>query len=1656
MSSTKHDILVSVTQTGITQVDNAMRQFSNTSGLATKSQDALGGSLGKTQGAAVKLRSDVDKGERSTAKANTTTGKFAQSQDKAAGSTKSFAEKFQGNRGLIFSVTGIITAGVEAIGMFQNFQNALAKQADAQARLTELEQQGITTGREYTQAQKDLDDAGRSVTFALRIMALSMGDLIPFSLLLVNQFVNMRAAAQQAAAAKQTLTATTQALGAASQQAAAGGLAQMFTSTGQVANGVNALTPAVRNTTVATNELFTSSGRLVTGFTPMGRAITDNTNFIGTRNSGLVGGMNALNTGMITTERQGGRFTNMFGRIGTGITGLTTRFTTAGTSLKTFFVSAAASIGGFFTSISTNIKGTDGILNKFKSGFAGLAGGVMTGSKGISGALTALGAAVAGFGKALIGAFLTNPITGAILAIGVAVAALIFDFGGFRTAINQVGVAIGNAIPFLKGALTWIGEVGNAALDSVAGFLGFETSAQKAAKAAEALRTVGLDPLIISLEKYLDLGDQFQNLNQIIEHTSELKEAILGLTQSTNAWEDQSVRGYNQVYAAAETYFSQFTNLSANAEAQKYALLKAINLLETGNYDLKDAVNILMTAYNAFDQAQGEEVKTTAEATAAKQELEKQIQLNIKSTGGNAEAIRQLIASQREQEKAGKSSGAVMADGTKIVQDFTNAIGLNVEENQKLADNLLNNAEIIALVGNKNVILKDGIIDVAASIDTWRISNRTLEIQTQQTYDTIISLLEEGKISMKEAIAIVEAAKKVDKEHGALLDEKFKNYQSHIEKTQEDLSDLIDAAVLEKDTTVKANNDVIESEAKRRQSLIDLVKQMGLNIDTQELSTDTLQVATDTESEAQKQHNATIATLQKLALQRGLEADLLEQGTEEHLKYIKTHDIAAPTIDEVRARTAQLIAARQEDQKATQLEQATTEDYVKSLGFHIDATGLSAKGLLAVVDAYDETTNASQIATDDVATWAAQLTRNQAVEEETIKQLLEYARVHGITIPDEVERSSSAIKDFIENGLEEIGPAAEEAAKEAKAAFDEIAGKAHSVLEGIISDKLGEDGDEIKKAIKGIRKVGVELDSVTAAKHIIQVFLDDENFENDLQSLGETMLAEFGRLEGFSREEGIIIGDNFVTNLADSIDGKMPEAANAILKLWNDVKSNPLPGETGDEMLGRFLEMVQNDQALSDAGLGMSSSIAGGIAKGETFVYDEAGNLVKQVGEGAVDGSGRHLPPASNKMLDQLMVGFNQNPLPKEKGEEVAEDIGDGAADGSGRILPPASNKMLEQLMSGFNASPLPKQTGEKVGSDTATGVETGVEPIPGIFNQAFVDASTLSGATLIIILQAVQQTMSNMSTSVATYSNSMKVNFTTAIQEMTLALPPLNEAVVLAQQTMSTLSTSVSTYANSMMTRITTFVNQAVQDIGTWDIAMINVKQTASDLSTSVATYSNSMKTNISSFRTSAESDLGLVEEASVDLREESSSTSSTIASHMSSMTSRVSSFASSAAKNFSNVGSAARSAASDVNKLKSAIDSLKDKTVTITVRYRTVGSPGGAQHGGSFIIDKPDRVAGVRVAETFPELATITPLDPKEPNSPFHNVDADLNIPNIKPQMPSLDGISTTGGGAGGSGSNVTVQGNLYATIQLPSGETLAKTVKPFMLKGYSGIVS
>jgi uncharacterized protein YoxC len=151
------------------------------------------------------------------------------------------------------------------------------------------------------------------------------------------------------------------------------------------------------------------------------------------------------------------------------------------------------------------------------------------------------------------------------------------------------------------------------------------------------------------------------------------------------------------------------------------------------------------------------------------------------------------------------------------------------------------------------------------------------------------------------------------------------------------------------------------------------------------------------------------------------------------------------------------------------------------------------------------------------------------------------------------------------------------------------------------------------------------------------------------------------------------------------------------------------------------------------------------------------------------------------------------------------------------------------------------------------------------------------------------------------------------------------------------------------------------------------NVQQMAGDVVSSFGEVTSSASSTASAVTSS----LNAISTAALTLRNNVQQLADDFGSAMDEMTSAVESFASAFVSSMEDITSAAEDATQAVEELQSAIDSLQDKTVTITVQYKEVGKPAGVQHGGSFIVDRPQKIGGVNVAEHHkPELVSVMPL--------------------------------------------------------------------------------
>jgi hypothetical protein len=321
------------------------------------------------------------------------------------------------------------------------------------------------------------------------------------------------------------------------------------------------------------------------------------------------------------------------------------------------------------------------------------------------------------------------------------------------------------------------------------------------------------------------------------------------------------------------------------------------------------------------------------------------------------------------------------------------------------------------------------------------------------------------------------------------------------------------------------------------------------------------------------------------------------------------------------------------------------------------------------------------------------------------------------------------------------------------------------------------------------------------------------------------------------------------------------------------------------------------------------------------------------------------------------------------------------------------------------------------------------------------------------------QTSWATFSTSLLAYSTSMTANLGTFFTTIVQALGLLDQGVKLHHATWSAFSTSLTTYSASMTANLGKFFTTIAQALGLLDQGVKLHQKTWSTLSTSVATYSNSMKTNVNSFATAAKSSLTTLGSAVTKTQGQMSTFSKSVATYSNSMKSNLKSFSSSAVSSLNAVASAAKKATSALKAMASA--AAKAKAARSGLRFGGAFVTGGqlmnqssyAQTGKSWINSRPRRIGGVNISEfSKPELVTVTPLS--NPNDPM---DKGLNyldkLPAPKLQIPTT-ATTGTGGGAGGRNNQQPINVQLHTTITMPDGKVLARAVQEHLLSGFSGI--
>lgn len=244
-------------------------------------------------------------------------------------------------------------------------------------------------------------------------------------------------------------------------------------------------------------------------------------------------------------------------------------------------------------------------------------------------------------------------------------------------------------------------------------------------------------------------------------------------------------------------------------------------------------------------------------------------------------------------------------------------------------------------------------------------------------------------------------------------------------------------------------------------------------------------------------------------------------------------------------------------------------------------------------------------------------------------------------------------------------------------------------------------------------------------------------------------------------------------------------------------------------------------------------------------------------------------------------------------------------------------------------------------------------------------------------LLKAHQQTWSNFSTSMATYATSMKNNLGIFFAFAGEGFPMLDNLIKAHQQTWSGFSTSISTYANSMKTNVSNFLTAVSQGFNSLNQIITTHRANWSNLSTSVNTYTNSMRAGVASFASATASYFGQLRGIIQSFQSVASRLSTSWRTYMSSMSSSVRSFASQATSAFRSAERAADSLVSALRRVESQARSAARAASGVRGFQHGGAAIVTAQQGFSGIVSAPSTYKGIRMGEGFsPELVTVTPL--------------------------------------------------------------------------------
>lgn len=489
----------------------------------------------------------------------------------------------------------------------------------------------------------------------------------------------------------------------------------------------------------------------------------------------------------------------------------------------------------------------------------------------------------------------------------------------------------------------------------------------------------------------------------------------------------------------------------------------------------------------------------------------------------------------------------------------------------------------------------------------------------------------------------------------------------------------------------------------------------------------------------------------------------------------------------------------------------------------------------------------------------------------------------------------------------------------------------------------------------------------------------------------------------------------------------------------------------------------------------------------EVFIFDtdadnEVTSLVERLGKAVLAGSDKFGPESGNKMMKEIFKGMKKEAGNNQTLLDEIKKWEDGFKNVSGLSGEAYSKAFIEYVVNNFGSqkgvvdglaklfgadvvngvimgmkekNPDLQIAGQESGATITQGTTDGLGELPGAIDSevtpAVKDSMVLMTAEAIGLVNTMLD--DEVNTTIPGYATLFATAFTnlgaTAINFVTEAAKHIGTFnLILFDETTITLPGFATILAN-LFTQMGTSVTQMVD---TTKIQMLQFNQAITASEGRINDFVNKSSANLVKLRT-----------AFGNFGTSVSAFKNQFIKDMDSASSKFDSFTSKMLANLVKLRTGFGNATTQAGELKKAIDALKDKTITVTTKYKTEGSP-NKRFGGSFINSIPTKVGSTNISEGGkPELVTITPLT--DPHTNDTAIDFGAFKPNlaerkIDTSLAAAPSINKIVGSSGNVSSqirndinNIMVKGLMQVNLTLPNGRVLAKMIMPYMMEGMAG---